>query len=69
MDNMNLNNNYNWALTSLAISEIMAENSKMDEEKKPSEAEKEEAANRYKDGDHSDEVLRILDRTDGDGII
>ena len=65
MDNMNLNNNYNWALTSLAISDIMAENSAGADRAKPSESEKEEAINRYKDGDRSDEVLRILDRTDG----
>ncbi len=64
MDNMNLNNNYNWALTSLAISEIMAENSGIDTHAGPSEAQKEEAINKYKDGDRSDEVIRILDRTE-----
>lgn len=64
MDNLNLNNNMGWAMSSLALSGVVEERLNNGEHIKITEAGKEEAINRYKDGDRSDEVLRILDRTD-----
>lgn len=64
MDNLSLNNNMGWAMSSMALSDTMELKINAGERIKITEANKEEALNRYKDGDRSDEVLRILDRTE-----
>ncbi len=64
MDNLSLNNNMGWAMSSMALSDTMERKINAGERIKITEANKEEALNRYKDGDRSDEVLRILDRTE-----
>ncbi|MBD5157351.1 MAG: hypothetical protein HDT13_06940 [Butyrivibrio sp.] len=64
MDNLNLNNNMGWAMSSLALSDVVERKINAGEHIKTTEASKEEAINRYKDGDRSDEVIRILDRSD-----
>ncbi len=64
MDNLNLNNsNMGWAMTSLALTDVVDRKVNDGEPAKLTEAQKEEALNRYKDGDRSDEVIRILDRS------
>ncbi len=64
MDNLNLNtSNMGWAMTSLALTEVVDSKVNDGEPAKLTEAQKEEALNRYKDGDRSDEVIRILDRS------
>lgn len=64
MDNLSLNNNMGWAMSSLALSETVEQKVNEELPLKTTEAQKEQALNRYRDGDRSDEVLRILDRTD-----
>ncbi|MCM1308507.1 MAG: hypothetical protein NC223_07910 [Butyrivibrio sp.] len=64
MDNLSLNNNMGWAMSSMAISDTVERRLNDEQRVKITEASKEEALNRYRDGDRSDEVLRILDRTE-----
>lgn len=69
MDNLNLNNNMGWAMSSLALSDIVEEkvndiDYENEHRNKPTEAQKEEAMNRFRDGDRSRDVLDVLDRSE-----